>query len=180
MSVTATDTPIHEDVSCDECSVTPIAGRRYTCVVCKNYDLCEACMEAGKHPVDHPLLLQKQPHAHCAFMAYTAQQTTFISAHLDYITVLQEQGEDALMDHALQDLFIYFTQEGLMHLRTQPALREAVIERCHATLRSKKASLRLRTWAIGLLNMLYVDTREIVDGEQEKSQGGEKADDGDK
>ena len=180
MSAPATETTIHEGVYCDECNMIPVVGRRYTCVVCKNYDLCEACMEAGKHPVDHPLLLQKQPHAHRAFMAYTAQQTSVISAYLDYITVLQEQGEDTLMDQACQDLFVYFTQEGLMHLRTQPALREAVIDKCHDTLRSKKASLRLRTWAIGLLNMLHVDTRELVEGEQEKSQSGEKVIDDDK
>lgn len=41
------------------------------------------------------------------------------------------------------------------------------------------AMSRIRTWAIGLLNMLHVDTRELVEvgGDQEKSQGGEKAND---
>lgn len=99
-------------------------------------------------------------------MAYTSKQTSILSAHLDYIAVLREQEADEMADRACQEFFAYLTQDGLMHLRTHPALREAALEKCRETLRSKKASLGLRTWAIALLNMFQINTREISeDGE---------------
>ena len=42
---------IHEDYVCDECMIQPIAGPRYHCNVCEDYDLCGCCYNKGIH--DH-------------------------------------------------------------------------------------------------------------------------------
>merc|ERR1711976_981446 len=41
---------VHYGVTCDGCDKKPITGNRYKCVVCDDYDLCETCETAGKHP----------------------------------------------------------------------------------------------------------------------------------
>lgn len=33
----------HTNVSCDACGMMPIVGRRFKCLVCANYDHCQAC-----------------------------------------------------------------------------------------------------------------------------------------
>ncbi|KDQ54808.1 hypothetical protein JAAARDRAFT_196208 [Jaapia argillacea MUCL 33604] len=67
---------IHHGVSCDGCGVSlsppgnvcklkfffgkmfPIVGPRYRCLdpSCNDFDLCQKCMDAGKHPSGHPFL----------------------------------------------------------------------------------------------------------------------------
>jgi hypothetical protein len=39
--------PVHPNVACDGCGEAPIAGPRFKCAFCSNYDLCEACH--GRH-----------------------------------------------------------------------------------------------------------------------------------
>ncbi|KAM8714968.1 hypothetical protein ACLKA7_002076 [Drosophila subpalustris] len=41
---------IHDGVECDSCGVVPMIGFRYKCVQCANYDLCQVCEGAHKHP----------------------------------------------------------------------------------------------------------------------------------
>ncbi|XP_034474089.1 protein ref(2)P [Drosophila innubila] len=43
---------IHDGVECDSCGVAPMIGFRYKCVQCPNFDLCQVCETAHKHP-DH-------------------------------------------------------------------------------------------------------------------------------
>ncbi|XP_077387226.1 sequestosome-1 [Festucalex cinctus] len=45
---------VHTNVMCDGCE-GPVAGVRFKCSVCPNYDLCSACQAQGKH-TEHPLL----------------------------------------------------------------------------------------------------------------------------
>ena len=45
---------VHFGVSCDECGVTPIKGRRYKCLVCHNFDLCTECEQRTQH--EHPMV----------------------------------------------------------------------------------------------------------------------------
>ncbi|XP_022915323.1 E3 ubiquitin-protein ligase KCMF1-like isoform X2 [Onthophagus taurus] len=49
----------HEGVSCDSCLKGNFRGRRYKCLVCYDYDLCDTCYEAGatntRHTTDHPM-----------------------------------------------------------------------------------------------------------------------------
>ena len=46
---------------CDVCGVCPIVESRWHCAICKDFDLCAACYDAGKltplppHTLDHPL-----------------------------------------------------------------------------------------------------------------------------
>lgn len=37
----------HEGVRCDACSRTNFRGKRYKCLICFDYDLCETCYEEG-------------------------------------------------------------------------------------------------------------------------------------
>ncbi|EDV98766.1 GH13424 [Drosophila grimshawi] len=41
---------IHDGVECDSCNLAPIIGFRYKCVQCPNFDLCQSCERAHKHP----------------------------------------------------------------------------------------------------------------------------------
>ncbi|EDW37147.1 GL26088 [Drosophila persimilis] len=41
---------IHDGVECDGCGLSPLVGFRYKCVQCPNYDLCQRCEAAHKHP----------------------------------------------------------------------------------------------------------------------------------
>lgn len=58
---TAKDVPVsvprvmtqHIGITCDGCGMQPLVGRRFKCLVCDNFDLCEAC-EAKGH--DHPMI----------------------------------------------------------------------------------------------------------------------------
>jgi len=52
-----TETPktgtCHSNVICDGCRAAPIVGRRFKCLICPDYDLCESCEKKG-HP--HPMM----------------------------------------------------------------------------------------------------------------------------
>jgi hypothetical protein len=54
-------TVLHRGVECDGCQMFPIQGNRYKCFACPDYDLCEICEEASKHPIDHPMLKIRSP-----------------------------------------------------------------------------------------------------------------------
>jgi flagellar biosynthesis GTPase FlhF len=46
----------HMGVKCDGCGVYPIAGDRFKCMVCPQFDLCQKCEEKRLHEVNHPLV----------------------------------------------------------------------------------------------------------------------------
>lgn len=50
---------VHERVTCDGCGMYPIVGHRYKCVICHNFDFCEACEDKGTHP--HAFLKIRRP-----------------------------------------------------------------------------------------------------------------------
>lgn len=52
----ASGKPVHAHFFCDGCGAKPIVGTRWRCSICPNFDLCDACEQADKHPRDHPLL----------------------------------------------------------------------------------------------------------------------------
>lgn len=43
----------HESTTCDACHENGIAGIRWKCMVCNDYDLCTSCYMNDKHDVDH-------------------------------------------------------------------------------------------------------------------------------
>ncbi len=46
--------------SCGKCGKSPLQGKRFSCVICRHFDLCEACFEAGVHSA-HPFVVQEDP-----------------------------------------------------------------------------------------------------------------------
>lgn len=50
MAETREDAPIHYNITCDKCRVSPIAGDRYKCMNCPDYDQCSRC---HGHQNDH-------------------------------------------------------------------------------------------------------------------------------
>lgn len=50
---------VHPHIICDGCGANPVAGNRYKCAICNDYDLCEKCEAKSDHP--HPFLKIKHP-----------------------------------------------------------------------------------------------------------------------
>lgn len=57
----ATKNDLHENISCDACR-GEVQGKRYKCLQCPDYDLCESCFQSGNHK-QHVLLLIRLPGA---------------------------------------------------------------------------------------------------------------------
>jgi len=61
----------HDGVSCDACMSANFKGRRYKCLVCYDYDLCNKCHEdkvvSSGHLVDHPMQCILTKHDHNLF-----------------------------------------------------------------------------------------------------------------
>jgi peptidoglycan hydrolase-like protein with peptidoglycan-binding domain len=47
---------VHHGITCDGCQQSPIAGIRFKCRTCPDFDLCEACEAKNMHPADHPMV----------------------------------------------------------------------------------------------------------------------------
>jgi peptidoglycan hydrolase-like protein with peptidoglycan-binding domain len=52
---------VHHGITCDGCQQSPLAGTRFKCKVCPDFDLCETCEAKNLHPADHPMLKFKIP-----------------------------------------------------------------------------------------------------------------------
>lgn len=50
----------HTNVKCDTCKKMPIVGRRFVCLVCENFDICEECEELNVHS-KHPMIRFNTP-----------------------------------------------------------------------------------------------------------------------
>lgn len=48
----------HHGIECQDCSVTPIEGIRYHCIICA-MDMCAQCNSSGNHPDSHPIIMLK-------------------------------------------------------------------------------------------------------------------------
>lgn len=44
----------HKGITCDSCGVMDFKGRRFKCLVCQDFDLCEYCEEKELH--EHPMM----------------------------------------------------------------------------------------------------------------------------
>lgn len=44
----------HQNITCDHCSQSNFQGRRYKCLVCPDFDLCESCEHSNEHK--HPMV----------------------------------------------------------------------------------------------------------------------------
>lgn len=50
---------VHKGVRCDNCNKNPLEGRRFKCLQCSDYDLCEACEALNEHR--HPMIRFSEP-----------------------------------------------------------------------------------------------------------------------
>lgn len=48
------DCSIHEGIKCDGCKTVPVVGKRYKCLICINFDLCEHCFMKLRYSHLHP------------------------------------------------------------------------------------------------------------------------------
>lgn len=46
----------HPNIICDGCSKAGIAGIRFRCAQCTNFDLCATCYGSDIHDLDHPFI----------------------------------------------------------------------------------------------------------------------------
>lgn len=46
----------HPNIICDGCSKAGIAGIRFRCAQCTNYDLCASCYGSDLHDLDHSFI----------------------------------------------------------------------------------------------------------------------------
>ena len=53
--------PVHHGISCNECKITTIQGKRYKCLNCVHYELCGVCIDYTLHSLDHVFALIKRP-----------------------------------------------------------------------------------------------------------------------
>lgn len=60
------DKPVHHGITCDGCSNQNIAGVRYKCAECPDYDLCEECESKDVH--SHHTFLKVKTHQHIDVM----------------------------------------------------------------------------------------------------------------
>lgn len=44
-----TTTPVHLQVRCDGCNISPIKGQRWKCEQCPNFDFCDSCHSKNTH-----------------------------------------------------------------------------------------------------------------------------------
>jgi len=55
---------IHQGVTCDGCGVSPIAGPRFKCRSCRNFDFCLQCRHERAHDPTHPFEQIETPQPH--------------------------------------------------------------------------------------------------------------------
>jgi hypothetical protein len=104
----------HYGVSCDSCGAQNFSGNRHKCQHCDNYDLCDACFNAGAvslgHAVSHPMTVIAEP---TLTMSDDAEPTDFFPP--EYMAMLDsgrsftcpccplEFPEFRLYDHLVED-----------------------------------------------------------------------------
>lgn len=76
---------VHQNITCDHCKSTPIAGIRWKCFVCPDYDLCDNCYihNRNTHFVEHPFLsithpVQAPPPKHGPYDPFEVKTSGFV------------------------------------------------------------------------------------------------------
>lgn len=56
---------VHFSVTCDSCEAKDFSSKRYKCLMCDDYDLCENCFKTRRtsleHKLDHPMVRYDKP-----------------------------------------------------------------------------------------------------------------------
>ena len=51
-SLAKSNLQLHLGITCSQCQQSPISGKRFTCLQCPSYDLCEICRDRSQHEHD--------------------------------------------------------------------------------------------------------------------------------
>ncbi|GFR42292.1 hypothetical protein Agub_g3190, partial [Astrephomene gubernaculifera] len=51
---------VHYGTHCGACKRAPLIGKRFRCLICADFDLCEPCFNGGHHP-QHPFAVKDSP-----------------------------------------------------------------------------------------------------------------------
>ncbi|GLC40238.1 hypothetical protein PLESTB_001310400 [Pleodorina starrii] len=51
---------VHYGAHCGACKQAPLLGKRFRCLICVDFDLCEGCFSGGHHP-QHPFVVKETP-----------------------------------------------------------------------------------------------------------------------
>ncbi|XP_030561830.1 protein ref(2)P-like [Drosophila novamexicana] len=80
---------VHNKIQCDSCKACPLVGFRYKCMQCPNFDLCQACESAHKHPEHFMVRLPNNngPKYIDAWITYTILHRLSAPRHRDQATV---------------------------------------------------------------------------------------------
>lgn len=78
---------IHKGIRCDICGKNPIRGKRFKCIICRDYDLCMACERTNNHI--HPMLRLAVP-AHQATISLS-RHAALLKTTYDKLTDCQRR-----------------------------------------------------------------------------------------
>lgn len=102
---------VHRGVTCDKCGTNPIAGVRYRCSNCQDFDLCESCEARDEHPPTHVFYKIKVP-AHWAaklpLPLWYPGRPTLMPAELDQKHRLQLHKETGYTENQIDGLYQQF------------------------------------------------------------------------
>lgn len=82
---------IHHGISCDLCRRKNFSGRRYKCLICSDFDLCELCYDSGRnfniktHFIHHPMqiILTKNDYE-LVYFGYKNKDNSYLSLTCPY------------------------------------------------------------------------------------------------
>jgi len=110
---------VHTSVTCDGCQTKDITGVRYKCSVCDNFDFCENCEATKDHP--HPFLkiktLKQTPIKIFTIINEEGAENPSFSVNGERVNA--PPGFDGLIDHGIEFVRGFFTQQGKQDMRNK-------------------------------------------------------------
>lgn len=69
----------HIDVTCDGCQTYPVIGKRFKCLICRDFDLCQACEAKNDHA--HPMIRCIEQNNHHVLNKVQRKYAKFVKRH---------------------------------------------------------------------------------------------------
>ena len=104
---------VHSMIVCANCGLNPINGKRYKCVVCNDYNLCEVCEENDFHS-HHPMLRIVEP----TIEAYCSELAEIIKLALTGLSTKDPIVKKRLLKAIFRDFLSDESIEAIIHARS--------------------------------------------------------------